>query len=181
MAFFLPETRNPELTTQTTGLYTVPAGKFAFATCEATETSDVTINAVTVLSSTGDATISSFLDAANSIENFTFTRDGVVSISFELIAAAATTARVFIVKGADSIEIDSVTNASSTDFVGAFNVGEGDIIRAESTSGSATAKVIISGHYIDAKKPQSGSYWLTAGDAISGGNKHIAQYSVPPQ
>jgi hypothetical protein len=47
---FLPFSYNPESTTQTTGNYTVPSGKFARAVCQVVlGGSDIQINGTTVL------------------------------------------------------------------------------------------------------------------------------------
>lgn len=173
MSLFLPETRNPASTVQTSGNYTVPAGFFAYASALATENSPVTINGTTVLQAQSERTIrTSVVQSGSGVSNFTFSDDAVVTIVYRAVNVGDLVALVI-----NGTQLEISTTGAANQFE-VYRFGAGDGIRCQAGPGGS-ATCYISGHYTG-KETSSNNFWLRAGDSISGGNKHIAVYAIPP-
>ena len=158
MAIFVPFNFNPETTVQTTGNYTVPAGYYALASCQASGGSDVAINGTTVLNS----------DSGSRHDSFEVTNAGyTVPAGFHGVVTVQ-------IPTGESVTIDgTVFGPNSAGYGFNVNVGPGAQI---TPTASDICQVAI--YPVQNKTENSNTYWLKAGDSITGGRKHISVYRV---
>lgn len=193
-ALFLPWNPNPESTSQITGSYTVPAGKFARAVCQVERGgTSVTINGTVVLRSPPNY---SELDRNISIEGiatsssndiFTASRPAVVSIFIDnaplltvdiVINAIAIRFVTVNAIGGTATSGGSVYHDGTSTFIPNIQMGTGAILRIPQTNN----RYAVSGQYTKVETMEevatTNEYRLKEGDVINGGLKHIEVFPI---
>lgn len=180
MSLLLPFNYRPESSTTVTGSYTVPVGKFAHAKCQAdVNFGDVLINSNTVLRAPRSITTNGNSAGAGATDIFTTTLGGA-AVSLSVQNNSLTNIR--IVSGAQSIIIwesgltsdGNIANGSNGVFIPDLKLGDNQTIRI--TTG-AVCEYVIGGYYTN-NSQNFGDYWLSPGDEIDGGVKHIEVYPI---